>query len=320
MLPGLVIGFVVVLGLLFFGDIRQIGNVVLAFDWRYYLIAVLFTLFNYTLRFIKWHYYLRLLGITRLAWMQSLRLFVAGFPLAITPGKSGEVLKALWLQQQSGLPVARGISVVLAERISDGLAVLMLSLLGVASYPQYWPAFASILAILLWVVLMAQIRPLALTLLKWGENLPLIRKLVPALREFYEGTFVLFRPRAALLAVTLGSISWAGEGLGLYFILRGLGFPEDMHTASLAVFILAFSTAVGAASTLPGGLGATEASIAGMLSLVLNTSPAQASAATLLIRLATLWFGVGLGLLVWAFSRSLIGLSNYPRSSNEPSG
>jgi uncharacterized protein (TIRG00374 family) len=74
------------------------------------------------------------------------------------------------------------------------------------------------------------------------------------------------------------------------------------------VFILAFSTVVGAASALPGGIGAAEVSIAGMLTLLAGITPAAASAATLLIRLATLWFGVLLGLVVWILSPELIGV------------
>ena len=66
---------------------------------------------------------------------------------------------------------------------------------------------------------------------------------------------------------------------------------------ALAVFTLSFSTVVGAVSALPGGLGAAEVSIAGMLTLLGNISPAVSTSATLLIRLATLWFGVLLGLL-----------------------
>jgi uncharacterized protein (TIRG00374 family) len=65
---------------------------------------------------------------------------------------------------------------------------------------------------------------------------------------------------------------------------------------------------VGAVSALPGGIGAAEASIAGMLVLVAGLTGAQAAAATLLIRLATLWFGVALGLAAWTFSADLLGL------------
>jgi uncharacterized membrane protein YbhN (UPF0104 family) len=79
------------------------------------------------------------------------------------------------------------------------------------------------------------------------------------------------------------------------------------------VFILAFSTVVGAASTLPGGLGAAEASISGMLALLLHLPAEAAAAATLLIRFATLWFGVALGLFVWLISPGLLGLSPAPK-------
>jgi len=248
---------------------------------------------------------------------ESARLFVGGFPLAVTPGKVGEVLKAVWIQQKTGIPTARGVAVVVAERISDGLAVLLLSTVGVIASPRYWPAFAAVLALLLGVVIVTQVRPLALFLLDVGEKLPVVRRFAHALREFYEGSFTLFRPSATLLAVGLGMISWLGEGMGMYLILRGLGVPGGWQTLSAAVFALSFSIVIGAASTLPGGLGASEASIAGMLALLLHLPADTAAAATLLIRLATLWFGVSLGLVVWAVSRDLLGLSRETVSNTD---
>lgn len=296
---GLALGFVAVLALLLLGDIRQVGREVLAFDWRLFPLALLLTLFNYTLRGLKWHFYIHQVGARGYPLASSARLFVAGFPLAMTPGKVGEVLKAVWLERETGVPAAKGVAVVAAERISDGLAVLVLSTLGVIAYPQYWPAFAFILGALLLVVIATQVRPLAEALFCLAEKLPVIRRFVPLLRQFYEGSFQVFRPRATLLAVALGAISWLGEGIGFYIILTGLGVPAAASTAALAVFILAFSTVVGAASALPGGLGAAEASIAGMLILLLALPAGTAAAATLLIRFATLWFGVALGLLAW---------------------
>ncbi len=308
MLPWLLFGILVFVAVALAGDLRQVGDQLRVFDWRIFPLALGFTLVNYSLRFVKWHYYLRQSGIQNFPWPRSLRLFVAGFPLAVTPGKVGEVLKGVWLWQATGLPVARGVSVIVAERISDGLAVLALSVLGVIAYPQYWLAFALILALLAGLVIISQIRPLALGLLSFAGRLPMVKKLIPAVREFYEGSFNLFRPQATLVAVSLGTVSWLGEGIGFYFILTGLGMPATIETLANAVFILAFSTVVGAVSALPGGLGASEASIAGMLVLVAGADPAVASAGTLIIRLATLWFGVSLGLAVWAFSTRLLGL------------
>ena len=313
LIPGILFGFLVFVVVALAGDLRQVSGDVRAFRWELYPLVLCLTLFNYTLRFGKWHFYLRQIGVRNLPVRESARLFVGGFPLAVTPGKVGEVLKAVWIQQKTGVPAARGVAVVVAERISDGLAVLLLSTVGVIASPRYWPAFAAVLALLLGIVIVSQVRPLALFLLGLGEKLPLVRRFARALREFYEGSFTLFRPSATLLAVGLGMVSWMGEGLGMYLILRGLGVPGGWQTLSAAVFALSFSIVIGAASTLPGGLGASEASIAGMLALLLHLPADTASAATLLIRLATLWFGVSLGLIVWAFSRDLLGMGRSNR-------
>ncbi len=308
LIPGLILGFLVLVGLSLLGDLQQVGQLLMAFDWRMFPLALCFTLFNYSLRFLKWHFYLHQIGIRTIPWPRSLRLFVSGFPLAVTPGKVGEVLKAVWLQHFSGVTVGRGVSVVVAERVSDGLAVLMLSVLGVIAYPQYWPAFALILAALAGLVVVSQIRPAALWVLSQGERIRFLRRLIHPLREFYEGSFALFRPRSTLFAVSLGTVSWLGEGIGFYFLLIGLGLAPSIHLLALAIFILAFSTIIGSVTALPGGLGASEASIAGMLVLLAGFDAPLAAAATLLIRLATLWFGVALGLVTWAFSADLLGL------------
>jgi glycosyltransferase 2 family protein len=310
LLPGLVLGSVVLIGLALLGDLREVSRLLLQFKWGYFLAALALTLVNYTLRFFKWHFYLSQVGVRGLSWWQSLRLFVAGFPLAVTPGKIGDALKGVWLNRMSGLPVGRGVSVVLAERISDGLAVLILSILGVFAYPQYWPVFGLILGTLVIIIIVSQIRPLALFFLDIAERIPVVKGIAPGLREFYEGSFALFRPGALLLAVGLGTISWLAEGIGFYLILLGLGVAPGTELLVLSIFILSFSTAVGAASALPGGLGAAEISIAGMLALMINESPAISTSATLLIRLATLWFGVVLGLITWTFSMDLLGMQS----------
>jgi hypothetical protein len=47
-----------------------------------------------------------------------------------------------------------------------------------------------------------------------------------------------------------------------------------------------------------------------MLILLMGIATDTAATATLLIRFATLWFGTGIGLVVWAFSNDLLVLGN----------
>lgn len=106
-----------------------------------------------------------------------------------------------------------------------------------------------------------------------------------------------------VVAVGLGTVSWAGEGVAFFLVLKGLGIDPTTMLLFQAVFILAFSVIVGGASTLPGGLGAAEVSLAGMLVFVAGLLPEAAASAALLIRFFTLWFGVILGFTVLALFR-----------------
>ena len=306
LIPGLIFGFLVFLVVILIGDLDQVGQQVLDFRWELYPLVLLLTLFNYLLRFFKWHYYLGLVGVQDFPLLKSARLFLAGFPLAVTPGKAGEVVKGIWLKRETGLPVSKGVSVVLAERISDGFGVLLLSTLGVITTPRYWQAYAFVLGALIVLILIIQIRPAALWLLELGSRIPLLKRFTSSLREFYEGSYLLFRPRAILVAVGIGTISWLGEGIGMYLVLVGLGISPGWTALSAGIFVLAFSTVVGAVTALPGGLGAAEASIAGMLVFILGLSRDTAAAATILIRFATLWFAVILGLSIWLIFRKIL--------------
>ena len=170
------------------------------------------TLFNYTLRFFKWHFYLGQVGV-RITSVQAQRPAVRGrLPAGGDARQGRRSAQSRLAEACERRAVPMGVAVVAAERISDGLAVLALSTLGVIAFPQYWPAFASVLALAGGIILVSQIRPLALAAgtgraAAAGEPF----RAHPA--RFYEGSFMLFRPKATLLAVSLGTISWLGEGM-----------------------------------------------------------------------------------------------------------
>jgi uncharacterized protein (TIRG00374 family) len=64
-----------------------------------------------------------------------------------------------------------------------------------------------------------------------------------------------------------------------------------------ATFMYSFSTIVGAVSMLPGGLGSTETSLTGLAQLV-HVGKSVAVASTFIIRAATLWYAVLVGIAV----------------------
>lgn len=300
---GLLLGVLVIVGLALVADLPKVVNAVEGFEWGWLPLILGLTSFNYLLRFFKWHYYLKQVDIHNIGCGDSLKVFLGGFATTVTPGKIGEVIKSMWLKNLTGANVARTLPVVAAERLSDALACTVLASAGVFAYPNYWPAFLAILAVMLSGIVVIEIRPLSLRLLGIAERLPLVSRFAHGLHEFYESSFELLRLRNLVVAVGLGTISWAGEGAAFFLVLKGLGVEPTLTLLFQATFILAFSVIIGGASTLPGGLGAAEVSLAGMLALIVGLPRELAASASLLIRFCTLWFGVTLGFIVVALYR-----------------
>src|SRR5215217_7003255 len=155
------IGLVVVVVLGLAGDIREVGQSFSDFEWSTIPAILGFTLLNYALRWLKWDYYLRRMqmgqGVSRAA---SALLFTSGMVMAVTPGKVGEVLKSYLLKQINATPISASAPIVLAERVTDGLAMLLLMGFGLTLYAPARPAFFALLVLTVLGLLVLQSRAL----------------------------------------------------------------------------------------------------------------------------------------------------------------
>ncbi|HEY6876959.1 MAG TPA: flippase-like domain-containing protein, partial [Polyangiales bacterium] len=138
------------------------------------------------------------------------------------------------------------------------------------------------------------VRPLG----EWGlgvlARLKFTARFEPKLREAYDALHALTRPAPFLVGGMYALVGWALECLATWYLVQG--FQGAIMGWDGATFGYAAGTLAGALAMLPGGLGVAEV---GMTSLFQAASPtlsaATAAAATILVRLSTLWFGVGLG-------------------------
>ncbi len=302
-LVGLGLGLLIFFGLVLWGGFREVGETLQRLRWSLIPLALGFTALNYLLRWLKWQYYLDRLGIV-VGRFDSVLLFIGGMTMAVTPGKVGEVFKSYLLKRLQGTPLSLSAPIVVAERLTDGLGMLIIAGVGLTRYRYGLPAFALLLGGAVLLIGVIQVRPLMERLLAWGERFAPFRRFSEPLRTLYESAYHLLHWRALLLMTALSALSWFGECVAFYYVLRSLGVPAGGDLLLQASFIFAASTLLGLVSFLPGGLGVAEASYAGLLR-ALDTfhslPPAEATAASataaFLIRLGTLWFGVGLGAL-----------------------
>jgi glycosyltransferase 2 family protein len=258
------------------------------------LIVCFFSLQNYFIRFIRWQFYLEILE-GKVPWLKSLQIYFAGFALTTTPGKMGETLRCLFLKKYD-FSYRKGLGAFFAERFSDLISILLLSMIGLW---QYRPARTIVILTAVFVIaIIAFIQNK-----KWLQQFEsFVNKTLPSrakhIIDFCIDMILEFRkcyaPKQLLIALILGLIAWGAEGFGFYYMLQAF-HPEIAFTN--AIFIYSFSLLIGALTFLPGGLGSSEIVMSQLL-ISHGFSTADSVAATILIRVLTLWFSVLIGLLM----------------------
>jgi glycosyltransferase 2 family protein len=305
------IAIVVVIGIAAYvmvGDVHRVADRLGAFHWTAFGAALALALGNYVIRFLRWSLYLRWQAV-KVPTNDSAVVFGAGLSLSITPGKLGELVKSYLLREMHDVPATQTAPIVVAERVTDLIALLALAVIGVAAYGvQTTIVLVSGGVIGFGLVLLAWPRPTR-ALIDLATRPAVTRRFREPLHEVYRGLVGLCSPVRLVAATGIAIPAWGLECIGFALIVNG--FPGAHVDFGLAMMIYAATTIAGALSFLPGGLGVTE----GAMTILLVRSARgvdqpTALDATLLTRLATLWFAVVLGLVLLGIARSRIARRN----------
>jgi len=296
LLIALSLGILVYLAYALWAGWDEVASALASFNLRWLPLLLLLSLGNYGIRYLRWEMYLRTLSI-KVAFTTSLAIFLAGLAMTITPGKVGEFLKSYLLKKSAGIPMATSAPVVLAERITDLLSLLLLASFGVASYggAQGMLVLVAAATLVLSVLVVLQSRPLTQWALSVLAKLPVGAQLAPKIEELLSASRSLLGLRPLALGLLLATVAWFCECLGYYWAFDA--FPDSPGLElSVAVFAYSFSTVAGVVS--PGGIGPTDI---GLIELAcqftegLSERRDLAAAASFVVRICTLWFAVLLG-------------------------
>jgi uncharacterized membrane protein YbhN (UPF0104 family) len=308
LVAGLAIGLLTFLAFGVLADFRKLGDAMQAFDARVVAPVLALSLVNYGVRAWRWHLYL---GVARTpaTTATSLSVFLSGLAMSVTPGKLGEVIKVGLMREATGAAPGRTFPVVVTERLADLFAVLLLAGAGVARLGGHLDVLLGGVAMTAALFALLATRPG--TRLVFRAAGALLRRKIDATasEEAAEVQRALLGGRLLAIGILTGVVAWFAEAAGMWLVVGAL--PGGDLGLDRAVLIYALGTLAGALSFLPGGLIATEATLVVLLaevafpSLGADEARATAVAATLVIRLATLWFAVLLGVagLAWARSR-----------------
>lgn len=244
------------------------------------------TLVSYAARFTRWHHFLIALGHA-VPWGRQLHIYLAGFAMAVTPGKAGETVRSLYLKPL-GVGYVHSVAAFLSERLLDLLTVSLLATLAIGWLPDHrtsaWLAVAGCVTVV-WVFRAHG--------LEWLARRVGVGALGRHTADGLAAVSHLLSGRRLGWALPLSAMAWSAQGLAMYAVLHTLG--HDI-AATDAVAIFALGLLAGVASFIPGGVGATEAAMV----LLLHTQgvgTADALTAALLSRTLPLAVGLTVGVV-----------------------
>lgn len=258
--------------------------------WEIWLATLGMFAAGHLLRFVRWHWMLWMEG-HRLRATRSLAIFMAGLALLPTPGKAGVAVRSLLLLRE-GVPANVSLAVYFAERLFDllGLVTLAALFLGGESSAGRWVAalaagIIGIVAVRLapggceWLLRRCRVGSSPHSALTWA-------------RRFFVHAAELVIGRLFLPYLLLGMGANVMTGVLLWLAVSRFGAPL---AAVDAVGIVAIAQLSGSLSLLPGGLGGFELAMLAQLSSA-GVTAGGAVASMALVRLATIWGSVAVGL------------------------
>ncbi|KRB83403.1 lysylphosphatidylglycerol synthase transmembrane domain-containing protein [Duganella sp. Root198D2] len=258
------------------------------------LLAALLSSTSYLWRFGRWESSLRCFGHQVPMW-RHLAIYLSGLGLTATPGKSGETFRSALLLQQ-GVRVSHSLAAFIVDRASDvlGMCLLGFAAAWMAGQVLAWAWMLAFGMLLLGSCIFAGFLRQPHAGACWGwlsrawQRLPV--KSGQAVLESWAGVWKL--PRVTAYSV-VAMIAYGTQALvfAWFCAAAGTGVP-----VAACVLIFVQATLFGAASMLPGGLGAMEAALVIQLT-ERGVDGGVAVSMAIAIRLVTLWLGMAIGAL-----------------------
>ena len=275
----------------------KLGQALTHFDLILIPAIVACSLAYYVMQGVRWHFLLRDVG-AHLPMGETVALNLAGQVTTMLP--LGELTRVVLAARQARAPFSDVLATVTVQELIYGLLLVVVAVPGLFEF-QVNPAIPVVAVVVAGLALAVLTVPSLFHVLHaTGERILGVRRLLDPLDELHAETVeLLHRPD------TLG---WSFIGLAqvvamttvFWLVLSALA-PGRLSWPE-AASVYAVASIGGAVSLIPGGLGASEATFAGIL-IVAGLPPAPATAVALMQRVADQGVATAAGVIAYAFAR-----------------
>jgi len=254
------IGLAAIVALILVINPRQFGSDVRRFSIVAVPFAVLLSLTYYLVQGVRWHFLLRAVGV-KLPLGDSVLLNIAGQSTGLLP--LGELTRAVLVAEVGPAELGAVVATITVQELIYTLFMIAAAIPGAFEHRAWGGAVVAALFFTVTVFVMLTVPRVFTVIRSVVRHVPGLRRFGPDIEELRRETVVLLRrPDTYLWSV----LSMFGVLIAItLFWLVVHSIDPHLLTWPEAAFVYAVSHIAGAVSLLPGGLGAYEASIAGLL-------------------------------------------------------
>jgi uncharacterized protein (TIRG00374 family) len=292
---------------LFYSDYDTISEKITLFQTEYLFPILLLVAISWIPLIVKWNLLLQKNNI-KIPIKKSILIWLSGSALSITPGQIGELIKSQLIKNIFNIPRSKTAPIIFAEKFYDLTGAIIVSIIGVIVLDIDQNLIFLSLSILCILFFLIYYRPLFESILKKIIKLRYFSKFSDNLDESYKIVQNSTSPKISLISISLSIIYWIIISFSVYLILLAFNIETISFLNSIAIYPT--SVLVGVASLIPGGVGVTEGSLTGLLSLQ-GIDVSLALVLSVVIRIFTLWFTIFIGFI----GLKLIGFSTVQEKS-----
>ena len=260
-------------------------------------------------RAFRWKWLLRSISID-MRFGRIFPIFMTGLFISnITPAKTGEPFRSYLLKRKEGIGFTSSISSVIIERIFDLLTLIAISIAGIFFVQHFMFALILDAVVVLYLAIIAlvifvctsrnRVERFSGILVKVFGWIPIVKRIgkgIDGKAGNINESFMKYRGWKIISRLALFSIFiWLLDAIVGYSAFSALGIQIDLP---LFLFIMSVSVLIGIATSLPGGIGSTDAVMALLASAAFGIGLPIATAGILLFRFLTIWYNMAVGALL----------------------
>ena len=283
---------------LFLSDFSIISEKISNFKINYLPLILLLVSVSWIPLIIKWHFLLKNSRIN-VPLTKSIAIFISGSAFEITPGQIGILIKSQLLKTSSNISRTKTIPIVIVEKIYDLIGAILASVIGIIILGMESYLIIIAISVLATIFFFMYHRRSSELVFNRITKLKFFSKYIDNMSEFYEVVKKSTSVKAATICILLALTYWFIISAAAYYTL--IAFDVNLLDYLKVLAIYATSTLLGAISFIPGGIGITEGSIAGLFTLN-GVDVSTALILSVMIRVLTLWYSVSAGFISLKFT------------------